>query len=635
MKFNFGLRQRLGVLSVTAALACGFFAGSVMIADYARANNSEDERNAAFDRKGSTFKLTNGKTTTFHAGGGPSTTTTEIVAGQNQQPILGAQSDVALKAAQDKYATIAAQGGFPQIPSGSYKNGSKGAGVGALNKHLYIEGYLRIEGTQGEFAQLFTNATEEAVSHFQRNMGLAMTGKVDAATLKELNISADDRLRTITANIPRISLYEKDLGKRYLIVNIPAQQLETVSDGKVYSRHNVIVGRPDRPSPVVMTPLATVKFNPYWNAPVSIVERDILPKMVSGTQVLTDMNMKVFEGGPNGVEVNPNTVHFTVANIDRYLFRQEPGPHSAMATAKIEFNSTFGIYLHDTPERELFKTSNRFYSSGCIRVEKMPLLVEWVLNGQGGFGASQIATMAETLERLDVPLATPPQLRVAYLTAWPTAGGTVAFRKDIYDLDSSGFTVGQPMALGERSPDGQRYVLKPLARQVSVDAAEADNFNFFSIFGKKPASQTSSRAIKETKPKKNVFGASLVSAAAIASPSDNLKATKQNAKPKTKSKIENKSVGLFDWISYRKEQAQLASTGKKKSKKKSIASVPEPIPPEPVITAADIKKAKVASAKTAIIKASVKTKSKLAVCKPDSGKDCKLAAAADKPPAKP
>lgn len=540
----------------------------------ANSNDSDFDHTVNFSKK-SKAKLA---ASSALSGGGTAATSTQVVASQNQTPMLTAQSQVALKAAQEKYARIVADGGFAAVPSGSYNKSSKGAGVGALNMRLYKEGYLRIEGTQGQFAQLFTNATEEAVSHYQRNMGLAVTGKVDRSTLAELNVSAEDRLNAIKANIPRLAIYEKDLGDRYLVVNVPAQQLETVDGGRVYSRHNVIVGRPERPSPVVMTPLATVKFNPYWNAPVSIVERDILPKMASGTQVLTDMNMKVFEGGANGPEVDPRTIKFTPANIDKYLFRQEPGPHSAMATAKIEFQSTFGIYLHDTPEPELFKAGNRFFSSGCIRVEKMPLLVEWVLNGQDGFGAPQISTMAETLERLDVPLVTPPQLRVAYLTAWPTAGGTVAFRKDIYQLDSSGFTVGQPMPVGETSPDGLRYVLKPLPRQVSVDAAEAESSNFFSIFKNKNSTVASVKQQKGTK--KNIFGSNL-GTGTIKSNANVVEVSKQNISK------DKKKVGLFNWFASNSDKSKLDKNSKKLKKiaKKAKPKSGEFVPPEPTLVA--------------------------------------------------
>ena len=537
---------------------------------FAESESAEADRIARFEKKGAgTVKITNGKAT-FQGGGGPAVTNTEVVSSQNQLPMLQPQSDVALSTAQAKYAAIAANGGFPAVPRGTYKIGSKGPAVAILNKRLNLEGYLRIEATQGEFTALYSNATEEAVQHFQRNMGLAVTGKVDAATLNELNIPVGDRIRTINANIPRLAIYEKDLGDRYLVVNIPAQQLETVSNGHVFSRHNVIVGRTERPSPVVMTPIATVKFNPYWNAPISIVERDILPKMAGGTQVLTQMNMKVFEIGSNGKEVDPNTVQFTPANLDKYLFRQEPGPHSAMATAKVEFQSTFGIYLHDTPEPELFRSSNRFFSSGCIRVEKMPLLAEWILNGQNGFNAPKIASMAQTLERLDVPVAAGPQLRVAYLTAWPTAGGTVAFRRDVYQMDQSGFTVGQPMPVGELSPDGLRYVLKPLPRLVA-EVNDTGSNSIFTLFGGKSPPKNSSLGV----PKKNIFGASLGS--------PNLKSASLAATPdKPKLGKDKKPIGLFNWASYKKSDATLGNSKLKKRAKKLQASAA--IPPEPTIS---------------------------------------------------
>ncbi len=484
---------------------------------------------------------------------GTPTTATEIVEGQNQMPFVQSNGDRLLQEAQARYATIIAQGGFPAVAGGTYKKGDKGPNIATLNKRLYLEGYLRVEGTQGQFADIFTSATMAGINRFQRNHGLAPTGKVDAATIAELNVPADKRLATIAANVPRLATYEQGLGERYLIVNIPAQQLETVSGGRVYARHNVIVGRPARPTPVVMTPLATVKFNPYWNAPVSIVERDILPKLQSNTDYLTKLNIKILQGGPTGPEMDPKKLDFKTLVPDNYLFRQEPGPENAMATAKIEFQSPFGIYLHDTPEKQMFNYNNRFYSSGCIRVQKMPDLVEWVLNGQGGFDNSKIASMAQTLERLDVPLTTAPQLRVAYLTAWPTTGGTVAFRNDIYQMDGSGFTVGQPMPVGEMSPDGKRFVLKPLPRQLPIDAAEADGNGFFgSHAGFK---QTSLFA---TPPGQKPFGQGLIANAASAKGKSAGVELAANGKPK----------GLFNWAAYYKQQAADAKHPKDKKHKK-------------------------------------------------------------------
>jgi hypothetical protein len=192
------------------------------------------------------------------------------------------------------------------------------------------------------------------------------------------------------------------------------------------------------------------------------------------------------------------------------------------------------------------------------------------------------------------------------MTAWPVAGGTVAFRKDIYELDNSGFTVGQPMPVGESSPDGQRYVLKPLPRQISVDDAEAQGTNFFSLFGGKAAQP----AKAGSKPTKNIFGASLVSPGTAAKSTDSAK---------TKMFKASKKPGLFDWAAYRNQQAHPTKYVKKK---KTIKAAPGDIPPEPGVA---LKKAKATAADAIPPEPVVKAKKTVAACKPTATNDCKAA----------
>ncbi|MBL8789989.1 MAG: L,D-transpeptidase family protein [Rhizobiales bacterium] len=524
-------------------------------------------------------------------GGGKATTETAVVADQNIAPMLTPEGANELRAAESRYRQIIADGGFPKVSRSNLKKGAKGKNVIALNRRLFMEGYVRQEATEGEYAAIFTSATEEGVRRFQQNMGLSATGRLDGVTADALNIPAERRLAAIQANIPRLEEYAKDLGDRYVIVNIPAQQIETVQNGLVFSKHNAIVGRPERPSPVVMTSLSDINFNPYWNAPVSIVERDIIPKMKGGNDILREMNIKVFKGF-GGPEIDPDTVNWRTAIPDDYHFRQEPGEHNAMATAKINFPSPFGVYMHDTPEKQLFNSSNRFYSSGCVRVQNMPLLVNWVLNGQEGIGEAQIATLAETLERKDVKLATPPQLRFAYLTAWPTTGGTIAFRKDIYELDGTGFVTGQPMPLGETSPDGKRFVLKPLPRL--VDSVEDGNTGSGGIFGfrkkpTKPGEQPKSIfSTSNTDDRDGGAGAPVTGATLLKS---NAPAKKSATGSKSASSAAGKSKpkkGLFDWTAYRKEQA----AAQKKGTKTKVVTKKKPAADEKKVAAADAKDSK-------------------------------------------
>ncbi len=418
---------------------------------------------------------------------GKATTETEVLVDQSLAPMLSPYGSSAVLIAEDKYVKIVESGGWPVVPKGTYKKGGSGEKVAILNQRLFSEGYLRQEGVEGEFTEIYTTATKDAVTRFQRNHGLTASGKVDGATLQALNVPAADRLATIRANIYRIEEYSKGLGSRYIVVNVPAQQIETVSGGRVFSRHNAIVGRPERPTPVVMTAISDINFNPYWNAPPSIIERDLIPKMLSGsTDVLRSMNIKVFQGF-GGPEIDPDDVDWKTAVADDYHFRQEPGGENAMATAKINFSSPFGIYLHDTPERHLFQSGGRFYSSGCVRVDKVAILLNWILQGQDGINPTQIEELAQSLERRDVKVVDAPQLRVAYLTAWPTSDGPVAFREDIYGLDGTGFVVGQPLPVGEATASGERFVLQPVPRQVA--AVEANEAEGFSLFGKRAGKQ--------------------------------------------------------------------------------------------------------------------------------------------------
>jgi L,D-transpeptidase YcbB len=591
------------------------------------------------------------------------TTQTEVLSGKSVSPMLTADSATRMNAIVERYRDVIANGGFPKVSKGSYKKGSEGKNVIALNRRLFLDGYLRQEAVEGEFAGRVTSATIDALTRFQRNVGLSATGKMDASTLAALNLPAQARLRTIEANVARLEVYGQNLGDRYLVVNIPAQQIETVGNGKVFSRHNAIVGRPGRPTPIVMTALSDVNFNPYWNAPPSIIERDLIPKMLSGTKILTDMNIKVFQGF-GGPEIDPNDVDWGSAIADDYHFRQEPGPANAMATAKINFPSPFGIYLHDTPEKHLFKTGNRFYSSGCVRVEKMDLLLEWVLNAQDGIGRPEIAALAETLERRDVKLSTPPQLRVAYLTAWPV-GNTVAFRNDVYGLDGTGFTVGQPLPEGELSDDGQKFVLKPLPRKpAAVDAAEAEGFG---LFGKRTTKKTGGAGTAANT--RNRF-ASLyddeggsnsdygVRDKFVSPPSRKLPFALKNKKTDTGAGAEKTTVakkktdvkktgskkdtpGLFDWAAYRKEQKQGGKTpavvaGKTKKKitpKKSEAEVAAVAPKaksavtkKPLDDKAVAKKPDSAAKKPVVAdkkKTDTPAKKLAEGCKPGVGKDCK------------
>jgi len=403
-----------------------------------------------------------------------STVTEVLKEGDYAVPMLAPSSAADMLAAISRYEIIASRGGWQEVSTKrEMMRGQKSEEVEALRKRLFLEGYLPEAESTG---QKYSKEVEAAVLHFQRNHGLQQTGRVDGPTLAELNVSAEGRLTQLRANLPRVELYSQGLaGQRYVIVNVPATQLEIVNaDGKVFSRHNIIAGRPERPSPVVSTQIDEIKFNPYWNAPVSIVERDIIPLMLKDKDTLKKMNIKVFDGY-DGPEVDPATVDWSKTPANRYFFRQEPGGENAMASVKIQFQSPFGVYMHDTPTKQFFGEAERYLSSGCVRVDQVHVLVNWILNGQDGWNMDRIEDVSAKVERMDVGVISQPQLRWVYLTGWATPDGQVNFRPDVYELDGSGFVSGQPTPVGEVAEDGRRWLDKmPPAAVLGSQAVQPD-----------------------------------------------------------------------------------------------------------------------------------------------------------------
>jgi L,D-transpeptidase YcbB len=374
---------------------------------------------------------------------GKLSTKTEIVQGQGQAPMLTLGSIEALNGAISMYEEIVAGGGWSQIGPGKYDKNAKPQAIINLRQRLVREGYLDFQTLTDASANRFDQTLRAAISSFQYNHGALPTGKMDERTRQEMNISAEARLYTLKENMPRIAEHMRDLGPRYVAVNIPGAQLETVELGQLYSRHNVVVGKLDRPTPSLKSHISDIVFNPTWNAPASIVTKDILPKFAADPNYLQTMNIHVLDG-VGGQEIDPASVDWANTPPDRFVFVQDPGEHNALATVKINFPNKFMVYMHDTPHRELFATNNRWESSGCVRVDKVQDLITWVINGQEGYDAVNFQPIIDTRETQQMKLRHAPDVRFMYLTAWATEDGRVNFRPDVYKLDGKGFILGQP-----------------------------------------------------------------------------------------------------------------------------------------------------------------------------------------------
>jgi len=392
----------------------------------------------------------NGEQTASLAAAGPNlglqgklATMTEVVISRNEAAMVTPGALGAMQGAIDMYREIVAEGGWTALPNTKYEKGAKSKNVVRLRERLVREGYLDFDSLSAASPETYDEDVARAVRAFQYNNGIYRSGKVDARTFKALNISAEHRLFMLQDNFPRVASYVEGLGARSILVNIPSVQLETVENGIVYARHNVVCGKIERPTPTLASKVTDVTFNPFWNAPASIVERDLIPKFLADPGYLDQLRIRVFDG-VGGPEVDPRSIDWYSVPADRYHFRQDPGADNSLATVKINFANKHMVYLHDTPHRELFGINARYESSGCVRVDQVRMFVDWILAGQDGFDEAQFEMIAASEQTIVTPVRSKIDIRIMYLTAWATEDGRINFRPDIYRLDGTGFIYGQP-----------------------------------------------------------------------------------------------------------------------------------------------------------------------------------------------
>ncbi len=346
-------------------------------------------------------------------------------------PILSPETLAATESMVDRYRNIVARGGWGRIANERLRMGSTGESVVRLRQRLIISGDL--DRSAGG-SQTFDSFVEAAVRSFQTRHGLTPTGALNGSTVAALNVPADVRLQQLELNVTRLRSYSGNLGDRYVITNIPSASVESVAQGEVVGRHAAGVGMIDRQSPIFNSRIVEINFNPYWTVPVSIIRKDLIPKMREDPTYLTDHKIRVFTY--QGEELDPSNIDWNTDEGTRYMFRQDPGGDiNSMGFVRINIPNPHGVYMHDTPSRGLFGEDFRFVSSGCVRVQSVRDFVTFLLAETDGWDRGAIDDAFRSGERLDARLSRPVNVYWTYITAWATPDGTVNFRDDIYERD--------------------------------------------------------------------------------------------------------------------------------------------------------------------------------------------------------
>lgn len=346
-------------------------------------------------------------------------------------PIFSPQTISFTEQAIELYRGIVSQGGWQPVPATKkLQLGVVDPDVAALRRRLMVSGDLP---QSAGVSQAFDSYVDAALKRFQVRHGLPADGTTGKYTFSAMNVSAPVRLGQLETNLVRLRSMGGFLGERYVMVNIPAQQVEAVENGRVVLRHAAIVGKVDRQTPIVNSKINEIIVNPYWNAPVSIVRKDIIPLMRKNPNYLKDSHIRLF--APDGSEVDPMTVDWSTEDAVKYRFRQDPGANNAMATVKINFPSPDGVYMHDTPQQSLFGKLMRFDSSGCVRVQNVRDLVTWILRDTPGWDRKHFEDAIKSGESIPVKVTNPVPVYFTYISAWSTGPGVVQFRDDIYGRD--------------------------------------------------------------------------------------------------------------------------------------------------------------------------------------------------------
>jgi len=341
-----------------------------------------------------------------------------------------------LKDALRRYRAIAASGGWRGVPEGAkLEQGMQDPTVVALRERLMATGDLAPSQAPTEE---FDEALADAVRSFQTRHGLDTDGVVGQATLEAMNVSIDLRIHQIELNLERWRWLPDRLGGRYLLVNIPAFELDVYQGHRSVLHMKAIVGMVSRPTPVFRATMTHLVLNPSWDVPYNIAVADIIPAVQKDPDYLTERNIKVFEGrGAEALEVDPSTLDWPALGKDNfpYRLRQEPGPRNALGTVKFMFPNPYNVYLHDTPSRQLFDRPDRACSSGCIRIERPIELAEYLLRDEPGWNRQKIVSALEKRVEQTVRLPRVLPVHVEYWTTFIDATGAVNFRKDVYGRD--------------------------------------------------------------------------------------------------------------------------------------------------------------------------------------------------------
>lgn len=343
---------------------------------------------------------------------------------------------------------------------GLLRPGERHPAVPRLRTALIHRGLLGDVVAQGEdpSGEVYTPRLVAAVQAFQRQRGLEPDGVLGPDTRAALQRSPEQDLQQLRANLQRWRWLPRDLGQRYLLVRTGAYTMSLVEQDQAVQHYPIISGRPKRPTLSFAADLDHVTLNPTWTVPFRLAVEDLLPKQRRDGMYFAHHQIEVLQQVEGRWQVVASD-SINWAELSRrhfpYLLRQRPGPFNSLGRIRFGMANPYSIYLHDTPQQTLFESSERAFSSGCIRVDGIEELAQRLL------GERQLAPVLESLKTRHLRLDRPLPVYLVYLTVWVDEQNQAHYHPDVYGLDG-----GLQQALGP-VPEWPRIYVDPagLARK--------------------------------------------------------------------------------------------------------------------------------------------------------------------------
>ncbi|MEM6972586.1 MAG: L,D-transpeptidase family protein [Pseudomonadota bacterium] len=343
----------------------------------------------------------------------------------------------------------------PALPKGrSLKEGDRGPRVAALRARMIAMEYLEparpavdadaalvaADGDGVAFTmttvpdELYDPTLVEAVKAFQARYGLNTDGVVGPATRAVLNTSPAKRARQVAVNLERIRWNNGKIDRdgRRVMVNMPDFRVDVMEGDEIAFTTRAVIGKYKHQTVEFSDTMDHMVINPTWHVPMSIARNEILPKLREDPGYLEARNMTLVSGE------DPWLIDWETMTPSDFpgRVRQAPGPGNALGRVKFMFPNNHAIYLHDTPQRGLFRRDNRAYSHGCVRVERPLELAHYLLSGQVDSPERSFQRWLRTGREIYVNLDQPLPVHLVYRTAFTDADGQPAFRSDVYRRDA-------------------------------------------------------------------------------------------------------------------------------------------------------------------------------------------------------